>query len=152
MGMDCAWGVSAVSVFLSLYGLAGPLDARLTFSSDGGKTWSADHPCIKVARPFLVRATYAIGDERDNRDVITASLMFPEKYASMTKDRGNGWYEQRHAVYWKSSKVNSFYEWTVDPRGLNPGTHCFRVAIGYWVKSPQEHVSDDQIVYLTIEQ
>lgn len=152
MRMDCAWGVSAVSAFLSLYGLAGPLDARLTFSCDGGKTWRADHPCVKVAQPFLVRATYAIGDERDNRDVITASLMFPEKYASMTKDRGNGWYEQRHAVYWKSSKVNSFYEWTVDPRGLKPGTHCFRVAIGYWVKSPREHVSDDQIVYLTIEQ
>lgn len=140
-------GAMALSALSSL---AGPLDARLTFSTDGGKTWGEDHPRVKQDQPFMMRATYTIGDERDNRDVMIASLMFPEKYASMTKDRG-GWFEQRHAVYWKSSKVNSFYEWTVDPKGLEPGTHCFRVAIGYWVKSPKDHVSDDQVVYLTIE-
>lgn len=134
----------------ALPALAAPLDARLTFSTDEGKTWSADHPRVKADRPFLLRATYTISDDRDERDALVASLRFPEKYASMTKDRG-GWYEQRHAVYWKSSKVNSFYEWKVDPTGLKPGTHCFRVAIGYQVKNPPEHVSDDQVVYLTIE-
>lgn len=138
-----------MSVFAWLHLWGGPLDARLTFSTDGGKTWSEDHPTVQAGQAFRLRATYTIGDERDNRDALIASLMFPEKYASTTKDRG-GWFEQRHAVYWKSSKVNSFYEWTVDPTGLQPGTHCFRVSIGYWVKDPQEHVTDDQVVYLTI--
>lgn len=150
MRTNRALGVFVVSALLAFSGLSGPLDVRLSFSQDGGKTWSEDQPRVQVGHPFRVRASYEIGDDRDDRDVLVASLMFRERFASMTKDRG-GWYEQRHEVYWKSSKVNSFYEWTVDPTGLAAGSHMFRVAIGYWVKAPvQEHVSDDQVVYLTL--
>lgn len=142
-----------VAILLAVLGssaIAGPIDVYLSFSVDGGKTWSVDHPCVKAGSSFRVRATYSICDERDDRDVVCGSLMFPEKYASMTKDR-NGWYEQRHAVYWKSSKENSFYDWTVSTTGLSVGSHVFRVAVGYWIKNPKVRVTDDQIVYLTIE-
>lgn len=142
-----------VAIVLAVCGGASArnLDAQITYSFDGGKTWIGGQPTVREGQAFRMRVAYAVSDPRDDRDVVTASLICAEKFASVTKELPDGTFMQREPTYWRSSKVNGAYDWTVDPTGLKPGTHLIRLDIGYWVKKPvQEVVRDDQVVYLTV--
>ena len=142
-----------LSVALAVCGGASArnLDAQVTYSFDGGKTWVGGQPTVREGQVFRMRVAYAFSDPRDDRDVVTASLTSAEKFASITKTLPDGTFLQREPTYWRSSKVNGTYDWKIDPTGLKPGTHLIRLNIGYWVKKPvRELVRDDQVVYLTV--
>lgn len=133
---------------------ANPLDARLTFSQDGGKTWSPDFPSVVSGAVVRVRATYAIADSWEKRDVICAGIVCSRPFASHTKRWQNGAYMQRHPVYWKTSYVNGHYEWALDTGGLPVGAQVFLLEIGYAQKTEKganrAHISDNQPFYLDI--
>jgi len=134
--------------------LAGPLDARLAFSLDGGKSWSSDFPSVAAGSVIRVRAAYTIADSWEKRDVICANIKTDKPFASHTKKLDRGGYMQRHAVYWKSSRHNGDYVWDIDTRGLSPGSHVFMLEIGYWRQDENgkgcEHITDSQPFYLKL--
>ena len=133
---------------------AGPLDARLTFSTDGGKSWSADFPTVVSGAVIKVRAAYTIADSWENRDVITASIQSSKPFASHTKRMLTGGWMQRHPVYWKSSRSNGDYVWDLDTGGLPRGAHVFMLEIGYWRQDEKgrnaQPISDSQPFYLKV--
>jgi hypothetical protein len=133
---------------------AGPLDARLTFSQDGGKTWWGDCPTVVSGAVVRVRAAYTIADSWERRDVICASIMAAEKFASYTKKLPHGGYMQRDRVYWKTSRENGAYIWNLDVGGLAVGTHMFMLEIGYWRQDANgkscERIADSQPFYLRV--
>lgn len=130
----------------------GTLDVKVSFSLDGGKTWSMDFPTVKENAELKVRASYTIADEWEDRDIISASFRCAQKFASSTAEPRPGVFMQRDKVYWKSSKHNDKYEWTLDTKGLKPGSHVFLLDIGYWQKGPgAQCIRDDQAFYVTIE-
>ena len=114
-----------IALLAAVVAAAGPLDARLTFSQDGGKTWSGDFPTVVSGAVVRVRAAYTIADSWERRDVICASIMAAEKFASHTKKLPHGGYMQRDRVYWKTSRENGAYVWNLDVGGLAAGTHIF---------------------------
>ena len=133
---------------------SGPLDARLAFSLDGGKSWSSDFPSVAAGSVIRVRAAYTIADSWEKRDVICANIKTDKPFASHTKKLDRGGYMQRHAVYWKSSRENGSYVWELDTRGLSPGAHVFMLEIGYWRQDENgkgcEHITDSQPFYLKL--
>lgn len=134
---------------------AQPLDARLTYSTDGGKTWSSEHPTVRAGATLKIRAAYSIIDAWEDRDVICAELQCAGKFASAVRRLPSGAYMQRNPTYWKTSFTNGAYDWTFDTTGLEPGSHLVRLNIGYWQKrgkTPVRRVSDDQPIYLTVEE
>lgn len=133
---------------------AGPLDARLTFSTDGGKSWSGDFPTVASGAVVRVRAAYSIADSWENRDVICASIQTGKPFASYTKKLPGGGWMQRHPQYWKSSRSNGDYVWDLDTGGLPKGTAMFMLEIGYWRKDEKgrnvQHISDSQPFYIKV--
>lgn len=142
----CACGLAAAS--------ANPLDARLAFSQDEGKTWSPVFPTVVSGEVVRVRAAYAIADPWEKRDVICASIQCGEPFASQTRRFPNGSCMQRHPVYWKTSRVNGDYVWNLKTGGLSLGTHVFNLEIGYWQKTEKggnrAPVHDNQPFYLLV--
>ena len=134
--------------------VARPLDARLSFSQDGGKTWSGDFPTVVSGAVVRVRAAYTIADSWERRDVICASIMAAEKFASHTQKLPHGGYMQRNRVYWKTSRENGAYVWNLDVGGLAAGTHMFMLEIYYWRQDANgkgcERITDSQPFYLKI--
>jgi len=134
--------------------LAGPLDARLSFSQDGGKTWSGDFPTVVSGAVVRVRAAYTIADSWERRDVICASILAPVPFASQTQKNPHGGYMQRDRVYWKSSRENGAYVWDLNTGGLPLGTHMFMLEIGYWRQNEKgkgcERIADSQPFYLKV--
>lgn len=147
-------GVALCACALAATASAGQLDARLTFSRDGGKTWSEDFPTVVSGAVVRVRAAYAIADDWEHRDVICASIQCGEPFESQTRKLPNGSCMQRHPVYWKTSRVNGSYEWTLRTGGLSLGAHVFLLEIGYWQKTEKGGnrglVTDNQPFYLDI--
>lgn len=143
-----------IASFAAVVAAAGPLDARLTFSQDGGKTWSGDFPTVVSGAVVRVRAAYTIADSWERRDVICASIMSAEKFASHTKKLPHGGYMQRDRVYWKTSRENGAYVWNLDVGGLAAGTHMFMLEIGYWRQDANgkscERIADSQPFYLRV--
>ena len=135
--------------------LSGPLDARLTFSLDGGKCWSCDFPTAASGSVIRVRAAYTIVDSWERRDVICASIKTDKPFASHTRKLDCGGYEQRHAVYWKSSGENGDYVWNLDTTGLSTGSQMFMLEIGYWRQDEKgkgcEYISDSQPFYIKLQ-
>lgn len=130
----------------------GAIETAVSFSVDGGKSWCGDFPSVKAGRKFRVRTDFTISDTNDDRDVVTAELRCDRKFGSANIER-HGVQVQRHAVYWKSSKVNSFYEWEVDTRGLGAGTHMMEVNIGYWGKGKhRKRHCGNQVIYVTVSE
>lgn len=136
--------------------LSGPLDARLSFSLDGGKSWTNDFPTVVAGAVVRVRAAYTVADSWENRDVICASILTDKPFASQTKKMDNGGYMQRHKMYWKSSRENGEYVWDLDTGGLPPGTQMFMLDICYWRKDDNgkacERITDHQPFYLKLTQ
>ena len=134
--------------------LSGPLDARLTFSLDGGKSWSDDFPTVASGSVVRVRAAYTIVDSWERRDVICADIHASAPFASHTHEPKNGEYVQRHPKHWKSSRGPGEYVWDLNTGGLSVGTHVFMLEIGYWRRSEQgknvERVTDSQPFYLRV--
>ena len=143
-----------IALLAAVVAAAGPLDARLTFSQDGGKTWSGDFPTVVSGAVVRVRAAYTIADSWERRDVICASIMAAEKFASHTKKLPHGGYMQRDRVYWKTSRENGAYVWNLDVGGLAAGTHMFMLEIGYWRQDANgkscERIADSQPFYLRV--
>ena len=143
-----------IALLAAVVAAAGPLDARLTFSQDGGKTWSGDFPTVVSGAVVRVRAAYTIADSWERRDVICASIMAAEKFASHTKKLPHGGYMQRDRVYWKTSRENGAYVWNLDVGGLVAGTHMFMLEIGYWRQDANgkscERIADSQPFYLRV--
>ncbi len=141
-------------LFAASVAWAVPLDARLTFSTDGGKSWSADFPTVASGAVVRVRAAYTIADSWENRDVITASIQSSKPFASHTKRMLTGGWMQRHPVYWKSSRSNGDYVWNLDTGGLSRGAHVFMLEIGYWRKDEKgrnaQPISDSQPFYIKV--
>lgn len=141
-------------LFAASVAWAGPLDARLTFSTDGGKSWSADFPIVASGAVIKVRAAYTIADSWENRDVITASIQSSKPFASHTKRMLTGGYMQRHPVYWKSSRCPGEYVWNLDTGGLSRGAHVFMLEIGYWRKDEKgrnaQPIPDSQPFYIKV--
>lgn len=141
-------------LFAASVAWAGPLDARLTFSTDGGKSWSADFQIVASGAVIKVRAAYTIADSWENRDVITASIQSSKPFASHTKRMLTGGWMQRHPVYWKSSRSNGDYVWDLDTGGLSRGAHVFMLEIGYWRKDEKgrnaQPISDSQPFYIKV--
>lgn len=145
------WTVLAAALVAAAAVGARPLDARLAFSRDGGKTWSADFPTVPAGSVLKVRAAYAISDDWEQRDVITASISCPDRFASATKALPGGGFMQRDHVYWKSSRGNGTFAWTLDTTGLAPGGHCLLLTIRYWRKGAAARLVDDsQPFYVTL--
>ena len=143
-----------IALLAAVVAAAGPLDARLTFSQDGGKTWSGDFPTVVSGAVVRVRAAYTIADSWERRDVICASIMAAEKFASHTQKLPHGGYMQRNRVYWKTSRENGAYVWNLDVGGLAAGTHMFMLEIGYWRQDTNgkscERIADSQPFYLRV--
>lgn len=143
----------AAGVSMAVAAVAGPLDARLTFSQDG-KNWSPDFPTVAAGSAIRVRAAYVIADAWEKRDVICANISCSEPFASQTQKLKGGGYMQRHPTYWKTSKVNGDYVWELYTGGLSVGTHVFWLEIGYWRQNEQgkgcERITDSQPFYLAI--
>ena len=143
-----------IALLAAVVAAAGPLDARLTFSQDGGKTWSGDFPTVVSGAVVRVRAAYTIADSWERRDVICASIMAAEKFAKHTKKLPHGGYMQRDRVYWKTSRENGAYVWNLDVGGLAAGTHMFMLEIGYWRQDANgkscERIADSQPFYLRV--
>lgn len=133
---------------------AGPLDARLTFSTDGGKSWSGDFPTVASGAVVRVRAAYTITDTWERRDVILADIHASEPFSSHTHKLKKGDYMQRHPKHWKSSRCPGEYVWNLDTGGLSVGTHVFMLEIGYWRQDVKgkgcERISDSQPFYLKV--
>ena len=138
-------------MFAASVAWAGPLDARLTFSTDGGKSWSGDFPTVASGAVVRVRAAYTIADSWENRDVICASIQTDKPFASYTKKLPGGGWMQRHPQYWKSSRCPGEYVWNLDTGGLSVGTHVFMLEIGYWRQDEKgkgcEYITDSQPFY-----
>ena len=141
-------------MFAASVAWAGPLDARLTFSTDGGKSWSGDFPTVASGAVVRVRAAYTIVDSWENRDVICASIQTDKPFASYTKKLPGGGWMQRHPQYWKSSRSNGDYVWNLDTGGLSRGAHVFMLDIGYWRKDEKgrnaQPISDSQPFYIKV--
>ena len=133
---------------------AGPLDARLTFSLDGGKSWSDDFPVVSSGAVVRVRAAYTIVDSWERRDVICAQIHASVPFASHTHKPKKGDYMQRHPQNWKSSHHPGEYVWDLDTGGMSAGTHVFMLEIGYWRKNDKgvnvHYITDSQPFYLTV--
>lgn len=129
----------------------GVIDVKMTYSTDGGKSWSRDYPTVEPGGKVQVRADYTIVDVTDKRDALAASIKCPEKFASHTHSRKRE-YVQRHKVYWRSPKVNDKYVWDVDTGGLEEGSHMFMVDIGYRTMDdkPVRH-TDCKIFYIMVD-
>ena len=147
----------ALAIFASIaavVAVAGPLDARLTFSLDGGKSWSDDFPVVSSGAVVRVRAAYTIVDSWERRDVICADIHASAPFASHTHEPRKGDYMQRHPQHWKSSRVPGAYVWKLDTGGLSVGTHVFMLEIGYWRLGANgkgcERITDSQPFYLTV--
>ena len=142
------------AVCVASVALSGPLDARLSFSLDGGKSWSSDFPTVASGAVVRVRAAYTIADSWERRDVVCASIRTDRPFASHTQKLDRGGYMQRHAVYWKPSSENGSYVWDVDTKGLSMGMHVFMLEIGYWRQDEQgkgcEYVTDSQPFYIKL--
>ena len=134
--------------------LSGPLDARLTFSLDGGKSWSDDFPSVSSGAVVRVRAAYTIVDSWERRDVICAQIHSSVPFASHTHKPKKGDYMQRHPQNWKSSRSNGDYVWNLDTGGLSRGAHVFMLDIGYWRKDEKgrnaQPISDSQPFYIKV--
>jgi len=135
--------------------LCGPLDARLTFSQDGGKSWSGEFPTVVSGAVIRVRAAYTIADSWEKRDVICASIHTDMPFASHTKKLDHGGYMQRHPQYWRSSLENGAYVWDLNTGGLSLGTHVFMLDIGYWRQNEKgkgcEYITDSQPFYIWVK-
>ena len=146
--------LAIMAFFVAAAVVAGPLDARLTFSTDGGKTWSGDFPVVAAGAVIQVRAAYTITDSWDKRDVICAGIIVPVPFASQTKKLPNGGYMQRNRVYWNTSYENGAYVWPLDTGGLSRGTHVFMLEIYYWRKDEKgknvERITDSQPFYIKL--
>lgn len=146
--------LAIMAFFAVATAVSGPLDARLTFSADGGKTWSSDFPTVTVGAVVRVRAAYAVTDSWEKRDVICASIQTDMPFASQTQKLPNGGYMQRHPQYWKSSRSNGDYVWDLDTGGLSRGAHVFMLDIGYWRKDEKgrnaQPISDSQPFYIKV--
>lgn len=142
------------AVFVASVALSGPLDARLTFSLDGGKSWSEDFPAVASGSVVRVRAAYTIVDNWERRDVICADIHASEPFASHTRKLKQGDYMQRHPKNWKSSQRPGDYVWDLDTGGMSPGTHVFMLEIGYWRQNDQgkicERITDNQPFYIKV--
>jgi len=146
--------LAIMAFFAVATAVSGPLDARLTFSADGGKTWSSDFPTVASGAVLRVRAAYTIADSWENRDVICASIQTDKPFASYTKKQDHGGYMQRHPQYWKPSHENGAYVWKLDTGGLSRGTHIFMLEIGYWRKDEKDknvkYITDSQPFYIKV--
>ena len=142
-------------LFAASVAWAAPLNARLTFSTDGGKSWSANFPTVVSETVIKVRAAYTIADSWENRDVITASIQTSKPFVSQTQKLPNGGYMQRDREYWKPSHENGAYVWKLDTGGLSRGAHIFMLEIGYWRKDEKgkiiQRISDSQPFYLKVD-
>ena len=142
-------------LFAASVAWAAPLNARLTFSTDGGKSWSANFPTVVSGSVIKVRAAYTIADSWENRDVITASIQASKPFVSQTQKLPNGGYMQRDREYWKPSHENGAYVWKLDTGGLSRGAHIFMLEIGYWRKDEKgkiiQRISDSQPFYLKVD-
>ena len=146
--------LAIMAFFAVATAVSGPLDARLTFSADGGKTWSSDFPTVTVGAVVRVRAVYAVTDSWEKRDVICASIQTDMPFASQTQKLPNGGYMQRDREYWKPSHENGAYVWKLDTGGLSRGTHIFMLEIGYWRKDEKgknvKYITDSQPFYIKV--
>ena len=142
------------SLFASIV-FSGPLDAKLSYSCDNGKSWTADFPSAVAGSKVEIRVDYIVSDTWDCRDVIVAWLLSDAKFASETAKPINGVHMQREKTYWRSAFSNGKYEWTLDTKGLGVGVHMFRMCIGYWRQNAEkkniERITDDQIIYITVK-
>ena len=133
---------------------SGPLDARLTFSPDGGKSWSDDFPTVVSGSVVRVRAAYTIIDSWEKRGPVCADIHASEPFASHTHKLKQGGYMQRHPVNWKSSRVPGEYVWILDTGGMSIGTHAFMLEIGYWRQDEKgkgcEYITDSQPFYVLL--
>jgi len=144
--------LSAASV--ASVALSGPLDARLTFSLDGGKSWSDDFPSVSSGAVVRVRAAYTIVDSWERRDVIYAQIHASAPFASHTHKPKKGDYMQRHPKNWRGSWGPGEYIWDLDTGGLSVGTYVFLLEIGYSRRNEQGKnimpINDNQPFYLKV--
>jgi len=149
-----AWCLLLGSFCLPATSVAGPLTTRMTFSTDGGKTWSSAFPTVVSGAVVRVRASYTIVDSWENRDVIGASISCDRPFASQTQKRWSGGYQQREGRWWRASRGSDKYEWDLKTGRLPLGTSVFLLEIGYSHKDakgkPSGRITDDQPFYVTV--
>ena len=146
--------LAVIASIAAVVAVAGPLDARLTFSLDGGESWSDDFPFVSSGTVVRVRVAYTIVDSWERRLPISADIHASAPFASHTHEKRKGDYMQRHPQNCKSSRVPGEYVWKLDTGGLSVGTHVFMLEIGYGRTDEQGRdvgrITDSQPFYLTV--
>jgi tetratricopeptide (TPR) repeat protein len=108
--------------------------ADLTFSTDGGATWTADPPILSgTNRKFKVKAEWAGGDSRCGGVQLKSSLESTngkERYDHVDFKRAY-YYAYRHL-----HQTPRPYIFDMDLSGRNPGTYKYRFRVWYNINEP----------------
>lgn len=66
----------------------GNIDAKLSFSTDNGKTWDEDFPLLKKAQEIMVKVNWSVEENRDVKSNILITKLYSRRHDFASANRG----------------------------------------------------------------